>query len=46
MDQRTTRIVAIVMLAAQWAMLEELGRKSREQGLSPGLHRSRALQRE
>jgi hypothetical protein len=32
--------------AAQWAMLEELGQKSREQGLSPGLHRSRELRRE
>lgn len=32
--------------AAQWAMLEELGKKSREQGLSPGLHRSRELRRE
>ncbi len=32
--------------AAQWAMLEELGQKSRELGVSPGLHRSRELRRD
>ena len=32
--------------AAQWAMLEELGQKSREQALSPGFHRARTLRRE
>ena len=32
--------------AAQWTMLEELGQKSREQALGPGLYRSRELRRE
>jgi hypothetical protein len=32
--------------AAQWAREEELGQKSREQALSPGLHRSREMRRE
>ena len=31
--------------AAQWARLEEMGRKAKEQGLTPGLHRARELRR-
>lgn len=32
--------------AAQWARLEEMGRKAKEQGLTPGFHRARPLRRE
>lgn len=32
--------------AAQWEKLEEMGRKAKEQGLTPGFHRARELRRE